>query len=69
MSQNAIVSSWKIFRTDYLIYKEENNGIQSMVNLISVKTRQGLAINLQIYAHSFLKLIDDECINALDKHF
>ena len=57
--ENAIVPLWKIFRTDYLINKEENNGIQSMVDLISVKARQGLVISLKMNTHQFLKLTDD----------
>ena len=29
--KNGIVSSWRTFLADYLIYNEEENGIQSMV--------------------------------------
>ena len=54
------VNKWKIFRTESLIYKEVNSGIQSMVDLISVKARQGLVIHLQMNTQQFLQLTDEQ---------
>ena len=67
--KNGIVSSWRTFLADYLIYKAEENGIQSMVELISQKAKQGLMITLQMDSQTFLKQTDEQCIDALNKHF
>ena len=51
---NVILSKYKVFHTAFLIYKEEAQGIQKMVDLISVKARQRLAIHLKINIPIFL---------------
>ena len=66
---NGIKSKWKIFSSAHKIYKEEQNGIQSMVDLISVKARQGLLVHLQMDTTKFLRLTDEQITKVLDKHF
>ena len=66
---NGIISKWKIFRAAHKVYKEEQMGVASIVNLISVKARHGLLENLQMDTPTFLKLTDVKCMKLLDKHF
>ena len=63
---NAILSMYKVFRTAFLIYKKEDQGIQKMVDLISVKARQGLAIHLKMEIPIFLMLTVKVCMQKLD---
>ena len=65
----CIVCSWKLFRGAYKIYKEKQKGIQSMVNLITVKVGQRLLIYLETYTTKFLRLADTQVTNILDRHF
>ena len=39
-----------------------------MVDLISVKARQGLVIHLQMNTQQFLQLTDEQCMKVLKKH-
>ena len=66
---NGILSKWKIFRALFMIYKKEHKGIQPMVDLISIKARQGLATHLKMGLADFLDLSDDSCMQKIDTHF
>ena len=41
-----MIFKWRIFRAVHTIYKEEKKGIQSMVDLVSVKASQELLEHL-----------------------
>ena len=61
-------ASWKQFRAEHKIYREEKNGNQPMVNLISIKAKISLSIHLSMDTSSFLKLTDEQVTTILDKH-
>ena len=67
--ENGNQSNWKQFRAEHKVYREEQNGNQPMVNLISIKARNGLLIHLNMDTKSFLKLTDEQVTTLLDKHF
>ena len=66
---HGIISDWKVFRAAHTIYKEEQKGTQSMVELISIKARQGLLVHLEMTTAKFKKLTDAQVTKLLDDHF
>ena len=50
--QNGNQSKWKMFRAEHKIYREAQNGIQSMVSLIHLRERER----------------NIECANVITKH-
>ena len=67
--ENGNQSNWKKFKAEHKVYREELNGNQPMVKLISSKARNGLLIPLKMNTLSFLKLTDEQITIILDKHF
>ena len=63
------IANYKIFRPAFIIYKEEDNGIKSMVESISKTVCQNLLIHLQMDSSTFSSLSDEKCMKKLDKHF
>ena len=67
--ENGIVTKWKLFRAAHKIYREEQNGTQPMVKLISARARQGLIVHLEMNTQTFLKLTDEQITSELDNYF
>ena len=65
----ATAAFYKSFRAAFKIYKEEDDGLRSMVDLISVQARQNLMVHLKMDINNFTYLSDEKCIKKLDKHF
>ena len=67
--EHATAEQYKAFLYKFKSYKDEDNGIQHMVQLISIVARKTISILLEIDVQDFLKLSDDDCQHALNKHF
>ena len=67
--EHATAEQYKAFLYKFKSYKDEDNGIQQMVQLISIVARKTISILLEIDVQDFLKLSDDDCQHALNKHF
>ena len=62
----ATSEQYKQFVAKFQRYKEEENGIQSMVALISIKARTTLCLLVNLSPKLFLQLSDDECQQKLN---
>ena len=67
--EQATADQYKSFLYKFISYKDEDNGIQEMVHLVSVNARKALSLLLKISIDDFLKLTDDDCQDLLNKHF
>ena len=67
--EQATADQYKSFLYKFKSYKEEDNGIQNMVNLVSVNARKAISLLLKISVEDFLKCPDDFCQELLNRHF
>ena len=65
----ATAEQYKSFLYKFRSYKEEDYGIQNMVQLVSVVARKAISLLVNIDVTDFLKLSDDQCQNLLNEHF
>ena len=59
--KNATMALYRPFWTAFIIYK--------VIELISVKARQGLIVHLKMDINNFNPLTDEKFMGKLDKHF
>ena len=57
---------YKIFRPALIIYKKEDHGMYSMVELISLKARNNLVVHLKMDISAFSLLSDEKCMEKMD---
>ena len=67
--EHATADQYKSFLYKFRSYKEEDNGIQNMVQLVSIVARKAISLLLKIDVADFLKLSDDKCQDILNEHF